>query len=429
VAALALAEPGGKHPVVAAAVDAVSESNIAETMRELESFGTRNTNSEGALKAARWIQDRMASYSPRLKARSDKWRIRQKGGIVRDIDLVNVVAVLPGRAHPDRQVVVAGHYDSMSLASDSMAPGVSDNASGVAAVMELARVMSRYEFDKTLVFIAFSGEEQGLVGSSLHSARAKEARDHIEAVLNNDIIGNDRSGNGVVASHAVRLFSGDPMDSPSRSLARFIHSAAARYVPSMRVDLVFREDRFSRGGDHTPFHADGYAAVRFTTAAENLHLQHTAGDTMEHASPAYAARVARVNAAAMASLGLAPAMPDVGMQPSRDPTRPSAFGPDLSRGKSRYDAVLQWSAPDHDANRTGFSVLVRSTLAPLWEREIPVGDVREFTIPDFSIDDVVLGVKATGPHGLESPAAAYVMVPFRRLDFDATPVAEATESR
>ena len=438
IVSVAAAAPAGLHPVVSEAVALVSESNIKETLRELAEFGTRNTNTDGAIKASRWIHAKLASYSPRLKVRYDAWRVKKKGRIVKDIDLVNVVAVLPGRTHAERQVIVSGHYDSIvsrpgegdtepispeTSAAAPHAPGVSDDASGVAAVMELARVMSHFEFEKTLVFIAFSGEEQGLVGSSLYAARAMESKEVLEAVLNNDIIGNDRAGNGVVASHTVRLFSGDPADSPSRALARFVHATAARYIPAMKVDLIFREDRFARGGDHTPFHAAGFPAVRFTTAAEALDLQHTAGDTLENASPAYAARVARVNAAAMASLGLAPIAPEVTrIIPSRDGTRPAAPGPDLSRGKSRYEAVMKWKAPDADPNRSGFAVVVRSTLAPLWEREIPTGDIRELTLKDFSIDDVVLGVKATGPYGLESPVAAYVMVPFGRQTWDAKPV-------
>lgn len=420
----------------------VSAERIAATMKKLGSFDTRNTNQPGAAEAARWIRDQMRSYSPRLEVRFDAYRVKKQTRIVADVDLINVVAVLRGRKHPDRHLIVSGHYDSLTIvprkpepgadaagtepgldnelsAAAPHAPGVSDDASGVAAVMELARVMSRHEFDKTLVFIAFAGEEQGLIGSTLYSARARRQNQVIEAVLNNDIIGNDRAGNGVTITHAVRLFSGDPADSPSRSLARYIHAAAARWIPSMRVDLVFRDDRFARGGDHTPFHQDGFAAVRFTTPAEALELQHSPRDNFKASSPAYTARVARVNGVALASLALAPPPPDViRMVPSREPGKPATPAPNLSRGKSRYDAVLRWKSTP-EAAPVSFRVVVRSTLSALWERELPAGDGNEFKIDNFSIDDIVLGVKAIGANGFESLVSAYIMTPYRRLDWDA----------
>jgi hypothetical protein len=426
------------HPAIENSVSEISEERIAATLKKLASFGTRNTNRPGATEAARWIHDEIASYSPRLQVRLDTWHVKKKSRLMQDTDVTNVVAVLPGKSQANRHIIVSGHYDSLSVVrqkggSDETeqtddvatamaphAPGVSDDASGVAAVMELARTLSRHEFEKTLVFVAFAGEEQGLIGSTLYANRAKQAGETIEAMFNNDIIGNDRAGNGFSAPNTVRLFSGDPMDSPSRSLARYVHAAAARYVPSMKVDLVFREDRFARGGDHLPFHSEGYAAVRFTTAAEALERQHTPDDTFEAASPAYTARVAKVNAAAMASLGLAPAPPDVTRTvASPNAARPADPGPNLARGTSRYDAVLKWHAEKTEANRTGFAVVIRSTRAPMWEREVYAGDTREFTIKDLSIDDAVLGVKAVGPNGLESLVSAYVMTPFRLLHWDA----------
>ena len=327
--------------------------------------------------------------------------------------------------------MVSGHYDSLTIvikkgatrgeansidaeatAAHPRSPGVSDDASGVAAVLELARVMSAHEFEKTVVFTAFGAEEQGLIGATLFAKDASKSKVRIEAVLNNDIIGNDRSGNGIVMTHAVRVFSDDPPDSPSRSLARYIHDTAPRYVPSMRVDLVFRSDRFGRGGDHTPFNREGFAAVRFTTPAEALDLQHTEKDTMEAASPAYTARVTMVNAAALASLALAPNPPDVQrLVPALDPSLPPLLSPDLSRGKSRYDAVLRWKNPDPEADLLGYAVVIRSTVSPLWEREIFVGNVEEYTLKEFSIDDVVIGVKAVDKTGNESMVSVYVLPP------------------
>ena len=183
-------------------------------------------------------------------------------------------------------------------------------------------------------------------------------------MLNNDIIGNDRAGNGVTASNLVRVFSGEPADSPSRAVARYVRDIAARYVPAMKVDLVFRADRFARGGDHTPFHEKAFGAVRFTTAAEALDLQHTAGDNMAAASPGYTARVARVNAAAAASLALAPKPPVVVRRlPPPEAGGPERILPNLTRGKGRYDAVLRWTNPEPEADLAGYSVVFRSTTS------------------------------------------------------------------
>ena len=436
--------PKSLHPTVQKVVADVSEERIAATMKKLESFGTRNTNAlpnadpkKGIRAARQWIFEELKSYSPRLKVRFDTYRLKKTGRLIQDTDLVNVIAELPGAVSPDVQVGVSGHYDSMAVvrlpgvpigdnpdspgalenaakaneasAKAEEAPGVSDDASGVAAVMELARVMSQHTFDKTVVFIAFAGEEQGLFGASLHAAKAKREKIKLEALLNNDIVGNDVSGNGVSASHAVRVFSGDPMDSGSRAVARYVKDAAERYVPSMRVDLVFRQDRFGRGGDHTPFHLNGFAAVRFTTPAENLGIQHTAKDNFANASAPYATRVARLNGAALASLALAPKPPDV-TRPG--PQRESGGGTSVSsanlgRGSSRYDAVMMWKNEGAEPDVAGYAVVLRSTLAPLWEREIYVGDVKEFTLENFSIDDVVIGVKAIDKDGVESLVAAY----------------------
>jgi hypothetical protein len=434
--------PKSMHPTVQKVVADISDERIAAIMKKLESFGTRNTNAlptadpkKGIVAARQWILEEMKSYSPKLKVRFDSYRLKKSGRLVQDTDLVNVVAELPGTVSPDVLVAISGHYDSMAFvrlpgvqvgedtppptgeaatraneasAKADEAPGVSDDASGVAAVMELARVMSQHTFDKTVVFIAFAGEEQGLFGSSLHAAKAKREKTRLEALLNNDIIGNDVSGNGVTMSHSVRLFSGDPMDSGSRALARYVKEVAARYVPSMSVDLVFRQDRFGRGGDHTPFHLNGYAAVRFTTPAENLGIQHTAKDNFESASAPYTARVARVNGATLASLALAPKPPDVNRAaPQAGGGGTSTSSANLGRGRTRYDAVMRWRSVEPEPDLAGYAVVIRSTLAPLWEREIYVGKVDEFILKDFSIDDVVIGIKAYDKDGVESMVSAY----------------------
>ena len=297
-------------------------------------------------------------------------------------------------------------------AADAPAPGVSDDASGTAAVMELARVMSQYKFEKTIVFVAFAGEEIGLVGASLMAEKAKTEKQQIEAVLNNDIIGNDVGGDGQTANRLVNVYSDDPADSPSRTLARYVKETAERYVPGMKANPVFRADRFGRGGDHTPFAANGFAAVRFTTPVENLQAQHSANDTFDKASPAYTAMVARVNAAAAASLALAPPAPVVTRTVTTPGPNQGRVTPNLARGKSMYDAVLRWTDAKPVDDLAGYAVVMRQTTSPYWESEVFVGKVSEYTLPGLNIDTVVLGVKAIDKDGNQSLVAPYVAPPY-----------------
>jgi len=431
-------------PDIKSLVAAVSEQRIEATLRRLESYGNRNvhTNDESELSgigaARRWISAELKSYSPRLQVRFDTYKVKKQGRIQKDIELVNVVAVLPGTAEKERQVVVSGHYDTLALSgtrsedapppSDEAvkleysnytrpSPGVTDDGSGTAAVMELARVMSTHEFRKSVVFIAFAGEEMGLVGSSLYAEKARKENDQIEAVLNNDIIGSEISGNGFRDNGSVRVFSEDPNDSPSRQVARYIRNLGERYFPAMRVDLIFRADRFSRGGDHTPFNQQQYAAVRFTTPAENFANQHTATDTFANTSVPYTTRVARINMAAAANLAMAPKTP-VTDNVIQQGERKGQISPLIGRGKSRYDAVLRWKNEQPEADLAGYFVVERSTLAPDWEREIFVGNVLTYTFENVSIDDRVFGVKSVDQKGHESLVSAYVFKarPLRKIE-------------
>ena len=420
------------HPQVQKVIDDVSEERIVAILKKLESFGSRNTNHDidspdkGNIAARNWIAAQFKSFSPRLEVKLDTHRITMQGRVVKDLDLVNVVAVLPGTSQKDHEIIISGHYDSLNIirkkdapagagqdpvdwvatAGNPVAPGVSDDASGVSLVMELARIMSQHQWSKTIIFIAFAGEEQGLFGSRAYAKAAKDSKRKIDAVFNNDIIGNDVSGDGRRITDLVNVYSGDPMDSPSRALARYVCEMSDRYYPAMKAKPVFRGDRFSRGGDHTPFHDLGYAAIRFTTPVENYTNQHSATDTFENASPSYTARVVRVNAAAAASLALAPAMPEV----MRTNSSGVLTGPNLTRGKG-YDAALKWTSASPADEIAGYTVTVRYTTAPFWEREIYVGNVTEYLIPSISIDDIILGVRAVGTNGVESLVAAYVLVP------------------
>jgi hypothetical protein len=254
--------------------------------------------------------------------------------------------------------------------------------------------------------VAFAGEEIGLEGSKAYAAMAKQKDMQIEAVLNNDIIGSDTAGNGRVNNSTLRVFSDGLEDSPGRALLRYTKQLAERYVPSMHVEMVFHGDRFNRGGDHTSFYTQGYAAVRLTTPNENYENQHTATDTFANTSAPYTTRVARMNAAALASLALAPPPPVVNYT-YQSGERKGDRSPMLSRGKSGYDAVLRWQ-PSTTPNIAGYSVVIRATTAPDWEREIWVGNATSYTLPDVSIDDIVIGVKAVDRDGNQSLVSTYL---------------------
>ena len=466
----------------------ISADRIHDTIQKLVSFGTRHTLSSqddpvrGIGAARKWIYAQFESYSPRLKVRYDPWRVKKTGRIFQDADLYNVIAVLPGKSMPEVEVVVSAHYDSLNLgkrpeptaagAGDNAvgerpvqvdweksaaldAPGACDDGSGTAAVMELARVMSRYEFPKTLVFIAFAGEEQGLVGATLEAAKAKADGTSIEAVLNNDIIGTDTTGDGRTGNGAVNVYSDDQLDSRAQQLAHYVEWAGARYLPGFKVNVQFAQDRLGRGGDQTPFQQQGFSAVRISTPNEILANQHHEGDTLENMAVPYTVRVARLNAAAAAALAMAPRTPDIWTlarpaaaagateagkgaaggvaekaAPSGEaatPPAPPRWLPMISRGKG-YDAVLRWHAAADD-NLKGYAVLTKATTSPAWEQEIFVGNVTEFVLEGVSIDDTKFGVKAIGKDGTESLVAAYVYPPRTKVEYKTEESGETTSER
>lgn len=413
------------NPQVTKIVSEISEQRITTILKQLESFQTRFIYSSqddpvhGIGAARRWIFGQFQSFSPRLQVRYDQYRLKKipnNTRITADVDLYNVVAVLPGKLHPDQQVIVSAHYDTINLRAatgtvqgngagdpnggtaaqldpNAPAPGVTDDGSGVACVLELARILSQYEFDKTLVFITFAGEEEGLIGSSLYAQKAKAAKENIEAVLNNDIVGSAVGGSGRATNRQVSVFSDDPNDSPARTVARYVREVAGRYVPSMDVDLVFRSDRVGRGGDHTPFALEGFGAVRLSSPVEDYAHQHTATDLFEFTNVPYIAQVAKVNAAAAASLAWAP-------------KPPAKFR--VSRGGSSYDAKLDWELEDPDPDFAGYALVYRPTTSAFWERESFLGKINTFTLPDLSIDDLVFGVKAVDNAGNESLVVPFV---------------------
>jgi hypothetical protein len=443
IAAQAPAATGDVDPRIQKLVGSISEARLKQLLEKLVSFKTRNTMSDPAApdgigSARQWIFDELKRSSPKLQVSFDTHHIPARGRIATDTELRNVLAILPGRT--PRRIYVSGHYDSLNLGErgqaglnaggrqggatppaagqpqagrggapggataprppadpNVVAPGANDDGSGTVLSMELARVFaeSGIEFDATLVFMTVAGEEQGLVGSGAHAERMKAEKVPVQALFNNDIVGNSTGGNGILDGASIKIYSEGPEDSPSRALAQFTRRWAARYVPSHQVRLLARRDRFSRGGDHSAFNASGFPAIGFRESKENYSKQHNAHDTIEGVSFPYLAQNARVNAAAMATLALAPPPP---------PVRPNM----ISRQPSGYDARLRWEASPGAA---GYRIFWREAWAPDWTHELYVGNVTEFILPNMNIDDHVFGVAAVGPGGHESTISAYVMAP------------------
>ena len=413
-------------PRIEAILDEVSPDRLHEYLSVLTGFETRHSLSFsdrddfGVLPARQYILETMRSFSPRLEVELDCYTVEPQGRIPVEAELCNVVGVLPGRS--ERRVYVSGHYDTVARREadpssggggggfdwtrfDNPAPGANDDGSGTVLTMELARVLAQsgIDFDATLVFVGFVAEEEGLVGASLHASKAEREGWRIDAVFNNDIIGNSLGGNGILDSRTLRVFSEDPMDSPSRQLARFIRRQAAAYMPGHEVRLIAREDRFGRGGDHTAFNRRGFAAVRFSESRENYSRQHMAADTLGGVDFGYLAKNARVNAAGVATLAMAPEAPVVDL----------GRGPMLGRGETGYHAAMRWQA---SPGAVGYRIVWREAWTPDWQNEVRVGDVTELTLENISIDDYVFGVAAIGPGGQESLVSAYVRAPRARSD-------------
>jgi len=417
-------------PRIEKLVAAVSEQRLRELATKLVSFGTRNTLSDqtsaarGIGAARNWILEEMRRSSEKLRVNFDTHQIPPQGRITKPVDLRNVIAVLPGKS--PRRIYVSGHYDSLNSGGqnrsnaaapgaaptsggidrsnvDVDAPGANDDGSGTVLTMELARVLaeSGIQFDATLVFICWAGEEQGLVGSRAHAMDLAAQKIPVEAVFNNDIVGNSRGGNGIVDAESVRVYAIGPEDSPARSLARYIVKTAGTYVPSHRVRPMAREDRFGRGSDQSSFTAHGYPAIVFREANENFDKQHGANDTLDGVDFTYLAQNARVNAAGVASLALAPPAPTVTNERG---------GPRLSRDPSGYDATMRWTASPGAA---AYRVYWRDAWTNDWQHSQTVGNVTQFTLKNVSIDDFVFGVAAIGADGQESLISAFVS-PVRR---------------
>ncbi len=424
------ARPG--DPLIHQIVSDISEESIRTSVATLAAFGTRHTTSEteredrGIGAARRWIKAEFDRYSAesggRLQVEMQSYLQPADGRrIHRDVEIVNVVATLPGLdpVGSGRVYVVSGHYDSIpSDPADftSEAPGANDDASGVAAVLELARVMSKHSFEATLVFAAVAGEEQGLYGSAHMAKKYKADGVNVAGMFTNDIIGNTLGGNGIRDTTHVRVFSegvpvvestqeerdlrlatGSENDSPARQLARFIDETADLYTPGFDVVLIYRRDRFLRGGDHTSFSKEGYTAVRFCEMNEDYTHQHQDvrlesgiqyGDLPYFVDYPYIAQVARVNAAALAALALAPA-PPANLR--------------VITAKLEYTTTLQWD-PGFEADHAGYEVVWRATTSPIWEHSQMLG-VQTGCKHPLSKDNYIFGVRSIDKTGHRSVVA------------------------
>ena len=406
-------------PRITEVIREISPIRLHEYLKTLTSFQTRHSLSLsdrtdwGISPAREYILQTMQGFSERLQVDLDCYHVEAQGRIAQQVELCNVVAVLPGKTQ--RRIYVSGHYDTVARRIDSgqfdwtrwdnPAPGANDDGSGTVLTMEVARVMAQsgLQFDATLVFVGFVAEEEGLIGASLHSAKAEREGWVIDAVFNNDIVGNTEGGNGITDGRTIRVFSEDPMDSPSRQLARFIRRHAAVYMPGHEVRLIAREDRFGRGGDHTAFNRRGFAGVRFTESRENYSRQHEPEDTLGGVDFEYLAKNAQVNVAGVATIALAPPAPDVMDQGN----------PRLNRGESGYAASMSW---EPSPGATSYRVVWREAWTPEWQFGINVGNVTAYELADISIDDYVFGVLAIGPDGHESLVSAYTRSPRVRSD-------------
>ncbi|MGA4837848.1 M20/M25/M40 family metallo-hydrolase [Streptomyces sp. G45] len=406
----------------------IDHRRIEATVRRLVAFGTRHTLSaqddpERGIGAARdWILARMREYAKasggRMSVELQSYVQEPGPRVPSPTRISNVVATLRGTTSPDRIYVVSGHYDSrvsdvMDFTSD--APGADDDASGVAVVMELARVFATRRTGATLVFAAVAGEEQGLYGAAHLAERFKKRGADVQGMFTNDIVGSSTADDGTRDPHTVRLFAegvptsetpqeaevrrsvGGENDSPARQLARFVREVADPEATGMTVRVVHRRDRYLRGGDHIPFLERAYPAARFTEPAEDYAHQHQDvrvengkqyGDLPEFCDFPFTARVARVNGAALWSLAQAPGTPR---------------GAKILTAALTNDTELVWergSEPD----LAGYEVVWRETTATEWTHVIKVGDTTRHTV-DLSKDNVFFGVRAVSRSGLRSPVA------------------------
>lgn len=357
-------------------LESVREDRLRETIEKLSSWHTRNTNRRELFEVAEWLAGQYAAI-PGMQVELMPYVIEPGKRVPERKEVLQVIATLPGER--DKRVLVGGHFDSLNLSEpiEGRAPGANDDGSGTALALEAARALAHGKWRNTLVFCAFSGEEQGLLGATALAERALREDWQIEGFLNNDMVGNSRNKRGEENGSEVRLFSANPDSTGqnSRELARFIEYTTRSRVEGHFVKLVLRKDRFARGGDHTPFAQRGFNAVRFTEMHEEYSRQHTPEDLPESVDFSYLAGNTRLNVVALAELANAGEAPK---------------GVKLDLGQS-YDTTLSWQA----APGVSYVVYRRDTRSSAWEEPYAVGEVDHVKI-DASKDDNFYAVGAAG---------------------------------
>lgn len=409
-------------------IDAVSEDRLRADVKKLADFGTRHTlsdtvsNTRGIGAARRWIKSEFKKTSQACNNcldvffQSDLVKKGTNPRIIKDVAVVNVVAVQKGSKYPNRYILMSGDIDSRISDPTNYtddAPGANDNASGMAGTLEAARVLSKYTFENSIIYVGLSGEEQGLFGGKGLAAYAKEQGWEIIGIMNNDMIGNIEGVDGVIDNRTFRIFSepvppteterqrnarrfyGGEVDGISRQLARFIYKTTKTYMPEMNPRMIYRLDRFGRGGHHRPFNDAGFAGIRIMEAHENYTQQHQDirtengidyGDTFEHVNFPYNAKLTAVNAINLASIAWAPPTPsNVGIG-----------------GIVEANARLQWDAVE---GAVAYKVYWRDTTSPTWDNSRLITNGTSATLNGIVIDNFFFGVAAVGKDGHESPVA------------------------
>jgi len=406
-------------------IEAVSSKHIEKNIQTLVDFGTRNTfsdtisNTKGIGAARRWIKSEFEIISKDckncLEVFYQKDFVSKEGNnrVPHDAWVVNVVAVQKGTKYPNRYIIMSGDIDSRG--SDTMdfttdAPGANDNASGMAGTIEAARVLSKYEFESSIVYVGLSGEEQGLFGGAGLAKYVQDKGWNIIGIFNNDMIGNIKGVDGVIDNRTFRIFSepvppneterertlrrfyGGEVDGISRQLARYVYKTTKTYMPEMNPMMVYRLDRFGRGGHHRPFNDLGYAGIRIMEAHENYTQQHQDireengikyGDVIEHVNFNYAKKLTAVNTINMASLASAPPQP-----------KNVAIG-----GIVQPSVKFKWDKVD---GAKGYKIYWRDTTSPTWDNSRYVGNVSEFTLNGIVIDNYFFGIASVGENDFES---------------------------
>lgn len=415
-----------RDPEVENMVAQISRDSMAAYIKTLVSFRTRNTLSattgnRGIGAAREWVVGKFrafaASSNGRMSVEPDRWtQPKDSRRVDTATDMINPMAFLKGTDTADKRIfVISGHLDSratdvMSRTSD--APGANDDGSGVAVVLECARIMSKHQFSATVLFVTVTGEEQGLLGSEHLARRAKDSGWNIQAVLNNDIIGsNNSSGTNIIDNTRVRIFSeglpafeldkkasairnlGMENDGSSRQLSRYVREMTERYVPNLEAVQVYRSDRFLRGGDHFPFQQNGFAAVRITEMNENYEHQHQDvriekniqyGDLEEFLDLEYLSKNGALNLATLSNLAKSPGAP-------RNVTLDT-------RALGNFTA-LSWTAPASGKPK-GYYVLLRETSQPQWQKKFFTTNA-EMRLP-YSKDNYFFAVQSVSASGNES---------------------------